>query len=150
MPRSKKRELLGDYVLVVRGDKPYIRRYPRDYVEARKGNLNAVHPNKLKTWLQFAEVAKMARGLDYDAAMKLRIKLLSGKKVKQKDKQKKEVPLKDYVGLKIQAVEKGLDPGVVDDLVIPAELRKLKEGLKEIEEGKKVEGWIKLVLAIPD
>lgn len=148
MPRSKKRELFGDYVLVMRKGKPYVRKYPRDYVEAKKGNLSAVHPNKLKTWLQFAEVAKMTRGLDYDTAMKLRIKLLSNRKVKREEDKRREVPLKDYVGLKLQAMERGVDPGVVDDLVIPRELRELKEGLREVEEGRKVEGWLKLVLAI--
>jgi len=144
-PRKHKK-FFGNYILVKRKDgKVFVRRFPRDLAEWNKTkDPSKVHPNKLKTWINLAETAKKVRGLDYDSAMQTFIKELTGKSVKSIAKLK-VVPLADVYGLHLQAIEKGVDPIVVKDLVVPEEFLKLA-GLakKETKVGQAIEAVKKL------
>lgn len=131
MSSRKRKKFFGDYVLVRRGDKVYIRRYPRDYNMWNKTrDPRYIHPNKLKTWVGLAKVAQKVRGKDYDTVMLTYISELRGRRYKP-DKPPKIIPLKDFVGLKAQAVEKGLSEEIVDQLAVPAELIGIKETPEE-------------------
>jgi len=131
----KKKEFFGDYVLVKRGNTVYIRKYPRDYKLWNKTkDPRYIHPNKLKTWLGLAEVGQKVRGADYDTVMLTFISELRGRKYKP-EKPPSILPLKDFIGLKLQAVEKGLGEKVVDQLAIPAELVGIKPSPEEKEKG---------------
>lgn len=131
MSARKRKKFFGDYVLVRRGDTVYIRRYPRDYKMWNKTrDPRYIHPNKLKTWVGLAEVARKARGGDYDTVMLTIISELRGRKYRP-EKPPKIIPLKEFIGLKVQAVEKGLGEEVVDQLAVPAELVGIKKTPEE-------------------
>ena len=119
MSVRKRKKFLGNYVLVERDGKVYVRRYPRDYVAWNASrDLSKVHPNKIKTWIAFGEVARKVRGKDYDTVIQTFIKELSGKRFKE---ERKSIPVsyEDYLGLKLQAMERGISHRWIDILVRP-------------------------------
>lgn len=124
-PRKRKK-FFGNYILVKRRDgRIIIRRYPRDLAEwNRTKDPSKVHPNKLRTWINFAETAKKVRGMDYDSAMEVFITELTGKRVK-KLSELRILPLGDVYGLVLQAIEKGVDPNAVTKMVVPEETVKM-------------------------
>ena len=119
-------------VILVKRKKPneivYARRYPRDYKEYHEGNLDSVHPNKLKTWLRFGKAAIKARDKTFEDVIETVIREMKGKKIAIREK--RYLPQEDIDELKFQAFLKGIDPGWVGILFTPEERpksRKYKE-----------------------
>ena len=131
MSVRKRKKFLGNYVLVERNGKVYVRRYPKDYAAWNTNkDLSKVHPNKIKTWIAFGEVARKVRGKDYDTVIRTFIEELSGRKFKE-ERRPTLVSYEDYLGLKLQAMERGISRRWIDILVRPE--------AKKPEEKEKIE-----------
>lgn len=126
--------------ILVRRRKPvetvYIRNYPKDYkLYKQTGDFKYIHPNKLMTWLAFAEAAREARGKSLEEVIANVVKRMKGKKFKEEER-KLMLPEDEIIKLKIQAMNKGIDPAWVDILC--------KKSDKKIEDIEK-KRWVKIL-----
>ena len=139
MSVRKRKKFLGNYVLVERNGKKYVRRYPKDYKAWNtERDLSKVHPNKIKTWVAFGKVAQKVRGKPYEEVIETFKKELSGKRFKP-PRIPLTVPPEDYAGILLQAIERGISRRWIDILVRPE--------AKKPEEKKKIKRLKMLVRA---
>ena len=104
-------------ILVSRKNKLYVREYPEDYKKFKEtGDYSYIHPNKLKTWVEFSKSAIAARGKTIEDVVFSIIENMKDKHYKA-PKGKIAVTVKEYAELKMQAFNKGLNMKVIDDLV---------------------------------
>ena len=124
-------KLQNNYILVKR-KKPnevvYARKYPKDYKEYYKGNLDVIHPNKLKTWIKFGEAAIKARGKTLEDSVYNVIKEMKGKKITKKEKIL--VTEEEMKKLRAQAFIKGIEPRYIDILFTTEEKKKFQKQVK--------------------
>ena len=130
MPKSLKRW----QIILVKRKNPnevvYPRRYPRDYEEYhnRGKDIGAIHPNKLKTWLKFAEAARKARGKSFEEMIYTIKKEMGGKRFKER--RKILVSPEEMEELKIQALMRGIEPRWVDILFTTEEKERITKNKK--------------------
>lgn len=118
---------MGKKILVMRGNKPYVRDYPSDYEKYHKTkDFSAVHPNKLKTWLIFAKAAQKARGKSLEDVVYAVKQTMSGIKIKEKKQKVYNLSYEEILDLKYQAIRKGIDPRYVDILAGKKQTKKKK------------------------
>ncbi len=122
--------------LVKRRSKVYIRKEPEDYKKYQMtGDFSHIHPNKLKTWLAFAESAVKARDGALEDVVESVIENMSGKKFKKEERKVMELSKEEILNLKIQALNKGIPPEYVDILAKPKkEERKRYEKILQTQE----------------
>jgi len=130
--------------ILVRRKKPvetvYIRDYPKDYkLYKQTGDFKYIHPNKLKTWIAFAEAAREARGKSLEDVIANVIKRMKGKKFKEEERKPILLSEKEIIKLKIQALNKGIDPTWVS--ILCRRKRKI-EKIEDIEKKR----WAKILL----
>ena len=126
------RKLSKNYIIVKR-EKPevtiYIRKYPKDYKEYHeREDFGSVHPNKLRTWLEFAKAAKAARGKKFEDVIYSVMKRMRGKKYTTYKPKYILMDDDEIRKLKVEAFMKGINPRWVDILTRP---KKVREGKKE-------------------
>lgn len=123
-------------------EKVYIRNYPKDYkLYKLTGDFKYIHPNKLKTWIAFAKAAIEMRGRPLEDVIANVIKQMKGKKFKEEEKRKILLSEDEIVKLKIQAINKGVDPKWIDVLCEKRE-NKIDKSNKENLNKKK---WVELL-----
>jgi len=118
-------------------ERVYLRDYPIDYELYRKtGDFRYIHPNKLKVWIRFAEAAVEKRGRKFEEVIENVKCKMSGIKVRKDEISQIVLPQDEFIRLKIDAMNRGIDPRWVDILAKPSPLRE-----EELEERK----WVKVL-----
>jgi len=121
-------------------ERVYLRDYPIDYELYRKtGDFRYIHPNKLRVWIRFAEAAVEKRGRKFEEVIENVKRKMSGIKVKKDEIRQIVLPQDEFIRLKIDAMNRGIDPKWVDILAKPSPSTPLRE--EKLEEKK----WIKVL-----
>lgn len=121
----------------------YLRDYPIDYKLYREtGDFSSIHPNKLRTWLEFAKAARESRGKSFEEVVENVKRKLKGKKFKKESRRVVYLSEEEIIKLKIDAMNKGIDPRWVDILAKPIRERKEEEG--------KEKKWEKILKPVVD
>ena len=119
-------------------ERVYLRDYPIDYELYRKtGDFRYIHPNKLKVWIRFAEASVEKRGRKFEEVIENVKRKMSGIKVRKDETRQIVLPQDEFIRLKIDAVNRGIDPRWVDILAKPSPSTPLRE--EKLEEKKWVE-----------